>query len=66
MYYEINVSKAGRHLFATHARSCQNDAEARKVYRVIVEKFPKAEGYNVTVLCHEEIGTILHWENKNV
>lgn len=44
-YYEINVALGSSHLFATHARSIRSREELEKVFRVFVEKFPAAEGY---------------------
>lgn len=40
MDYEINVSREGRHLFATHERSLDNVTEARKLAREIQKGFP--------------------------
>lgn len=59
MYYEINVSLNGRHLFATAERSATNKWEAEKIYNLFVEKFPKAEGYDITVTKWEKIGEII-------
>ena len=56
MYYEINVSKDGKHLFATDKRSIRFYWELEKVYRILEEKFPKEEGYKVTVTKWVEFG----------
>lgn len=56
MAYEINVSKDGKHFFATHERSlglCKT--HTREVYDKLVEAFPKNEGYEIT---------IRYWENR--
>ena len=52
--YEINVSKDGRHFFATSERSLRNDSELIAVYPIIAEKFPEAEGYRISVTRHYE------------
>jgi hypothetical protein len=46
-HYEINVALNGKHLFATAPRSLQTEKEARKLYKVFKEKFPKSEGYEL-------------------
>ena len=48
-YYEINVSKNGSHFFATAERSAWVENEAAELYAVFSEKFPKSEGYEVSV-----------------
>lgn len=47
--YEINVSLNGQHFFATHERSIVNERKLKEVYKVFEEKFPKAEGYEISV-----------------
>jgi len=47
--YEINVSKDGIHLFATHERSLTSPQQTRKVYDKLVETFPKNDGYLVEI-----------------
>lgn len=56
MYYEINVSKDGKHLFATAERSVTIGWEAEKIYNLFTEKFPESEGYKITVTRWETIG----------
>ena len=56
MYYEINVSKDGKHLFATAKRSISFYWELERVYRIFEEKFPKYEGYEITVTHWIETG----------
>jgi hypothetical protein len=61
MYYEINVSKHGKHYFATHERSFnQATRDAMKtVYEDFVKRFPKSEGFEISVthysLCGEKV-----------
>jgi hypothetical protein len=56
MYYEINVSKHGIHFFATAPRSITCEWVLEERLPVIVEKFPEAEGYKVTVTRWEQSG----------
>lgn len=48
MYIEFNISLNGKHFFATNERSCRNSEEAEKLSKVLLEKFPKLEGYQVS------------------
>ena len=41
MYYEINVSKNGRHYFATAERSITSFTQAEGLYKIFKEKFPE-------------------------
>lgn len=43
MYYEINVSRNGKHLFATAERSLQTSKQALTLYREFEAKFPDCE-----------------------
>lgn len=56
MYYEINVSKDGKHLFSTDKRSVEFYWRLERVYRIFEQKFPKYEGYKITVIKWEERG----------
>jgi hypothetical protein len=69
MGYEINVAHNGRHLFATHERSMSNKLleQALDMMRLMCEKFPESEGYEVTMtewrttgrkVSREELDTI--------
>lgn len=57
MYYEINVSLNGKHLFATAERSITDRNTLEKVYNLFVEKFPKSEGYELDVTLYEKCGS---------
>lgn len=61
MYYEINVSHKGSHLFATHERSLINDSQAKTVYRLLKDRFPKSEGYSVDITYYELTGHNPDW-----
>lgn len=63
MYYEINVSKDGRHLFATAERSVTDNHKLQNVYKLFTEKFPEEEGYRVTVEKWEKVGKFVDMEN---
>ena len=62
MYYEINVSLNGQHLFATAERSLTVSWEAEKVYKLFKEKFPESEGYKLTVTKWEKVGYSVNME----
>ena len=55
-WYEINVSKDGRHLFATAKRSITNKWDLERVFPIIKRKFPEDEGYKVSVAAQVEYG----------
>ena len=62
MYYEINVSLNGRHLFATSNRSITDKWTLEKVYKVLKEKFTEEEGYKLMVTKIETIGREVNME----
>ncbi len=62
MYYEINVSLNGQHLFATDKRSITNKQALEKVYKVFKEKFPPEEGYDMIVSHVETVGKFVDME----
>lgn len=64
MYYEINVSLNGRHLFATAERSITNFDKLKKIYVLFKEKFPEEDGYRLTVTREETIGKFLNMEEE--
>lgn len=61
-YYDINVSKNGKHLFATHERSVNTISDLRKVAPIIKEKFPESEGYAVSITYYSCKG---EWVDEN-
>lgn len=68
MYYEINVALNGQHFFATDKRSITNKATLEKVYKVLKEKFPLEEGYDIIVSQYETVGKFVdmeYMEQKN-
>lgn len=56
MYYEINVTLNGRHFFATAKWSIIDTLHLKDVLKVVTEKFPKSEGYGITVWLKTESG----------
>lgn len=62
MYYEINVCLNGKHLFATAERSITSKWELEKVYNLFKEKFPKEEGYELSVTEWNKIGKEINME----
>ncbi|MDN3160901.1 hypothetical protein P0E55_14430 [Enterococcus faecalis] len=49
MYYEINVSRDGKHFFATAPRSITSMHDLQSVYPVLSNAFPASDGYELTV-----------------
>lgn len=66
MYYEINVSLNGKHLFATAERSITNATKMEDVYNLFLEKFPEKEGYKLDVTRWENIGKPIIFKNERV
>lgn len=64
MYYEINVSLNGRHFFATAERSITNKWKLEEIYKVFKKKFPKEEGYDITVSYIETYGKHINMEQE--
>lgn len=57
MSYEINVSRKGKHFFATHERSLGlSKSHTKEVYDKLVEAFPKNEGYEIEISYWEKRG----------
>lgn len=49
MFYEINVSLNGRHLFATAERSLTNERDARALYADFATRFPADQGFKISL-----------------
>lgn len=62
MYYEINVSLNGKHLFATAERSITDIHKVNTVYKLFAEKFPEAEGYEIRVTKWDKVGKFVEME----
>jgi hypothetical protein len=66
MYYEINVSLNGKHLFATAERSITNETKMEDIYNLFLEKFPENEGYKLDVTKWENVGKPIIFKNERV
>ena len=49
-YTKITVSKDGKYLFATEQGHLTYPGEAKRVYKLLKEKFPESEGYKLAVI----------------
>lgn len=56
MWYKINVSFNGKHLFATAKYSLASPWEAVELYELFIQKFRHEDGYNVDMTKWEEVG----------
>ena len=63
MYYEINIALNGQHFLATDKRSITNKMALEKVYKVLKEKFPIEEGYDILVTHYEIVGKFVDMNN---
>lgn len=66
MYYEINVTLNGKHLFATDERSITTQTKLDEMYKLFTEKFPESEGYKLDVTEWNKVGKPLIFKNKRV
>lgn len=62
MYFEINVSHAGQHLFATAKRSLSTEAATKALYLKLKEAFPESQGYKLDVTLWRESGESITFE----
>ena len=63
-YTRINVSKDGKYLFATEQGQLTYDWEAKRVYKLLKEKFPENEGYKVSVIEWRARGIEPDWAKE--
>jgi hypothetical protein len=63
-HYEINVSKDGRHYFATAPRSALRRTDAAKLFKDLSTRYPESEGYMVTITYWNYSGLELTGEFK--
>lgn len=56
MPYEINISKNGKHHFATAERSLTSLGEATKLYNELKEFYPKSRGFKISLTKWETKG----------
>lgn len=62
MHYEINVSRHGKHVFATAERSLTTKDSAIELYQKFRTIFTDDEGYEITVTRYTSSGETLHPE----
>lgn len=55
-HFEINVSKHGKHFFATHDRSILSIEDAKNAFTECELRFPEAEGFKITCTEYTVIG----------
>jgi len=58
MYFEINISLNGNHLFATHQRSIETTDKLIQVFKTLNLKFPESEGYQITTTFYSDSGFV--------
>ena len=56
MSYEINISKNGKHYFATAERSLTTLGEATKLYNELKEFYPESQGFKISLTKWETTG----------
>lgn len=59
MWFEINVSKDGKHYFATHERSITTIAKAAEILARFKQAMPEEKGFKYTVTRYTTEGAIL-------
>lgn len=66
MYYEINVTLNGKHFFATSERSITNRWDLNNKLKIFIDKFPKEEGYEISVTKWEKVGVTVNIDYNNL
>jgi hypothetical protein len=56
MWYEINVSKDGKHYFATHERSIGTIDRAVEIRDRLKKAMPEEEGFKFTITQWQKTG----------
>jgi hypothetical protein len=56
MWYEINVSKDGKHYFATHKRSIGTICRAVEIRDRLKKAMPEEEGFKFTITQWQTTG----------
>ena len=60
-HHRINVSRNGRHFFATEVR---DEADALDVFVTLKARFPEIDGWKISVTKWEAHGTNVDWSSK--
>lgn len=66
MYYEINVTLNGKHFFATAERSITNRWDLNNKLKIFIDKFPKEEGFEISVTKWEKVGVTVNIDYNNL
>lgn len=53
MWYEINVSRGGKHYFATHKRSIDTIKQATEIRDRLRQALTKEEGFEIKITQHQ-------------
>ena len=53
MWYEINVSKDGKHYFATHKRSISTIRQATEIRDRLKQVLTEEEGFEIKITQHQ-------------
>jgi hypothetical protein len=56
MWYEINISKDGKHYFATHERSITTINKAVEIRDRLKKAMPEKEGFEYTITQWQKTG----------
>lgn len=59
MWYEINVSHNGTHVFATSQRSLTDKLKLRLAHSLFLTKFPKGDGYEILVIRRSNLREVM-------
>ena len=51
--YELTVSYKGAHLFTTGPHDCQDEATMKWLLGILEQRFPKEEGFHISVTAVE-------------
>jgi hypothetical protein len=57
MNYQFNIALNGKHFLGTHERSCGSIHQAADMMKVLNQKFPRSEGYEVRCVLYRTHGT---------
>lgn len=66
MHYEINVSKNGKHYFATHPRSLTYSDDAIQALKDFRARFPESEGFLCICTEYSSLGRNIESDQQSV
>lgn len=64
MYYEINVTKNGKHYFATAPRSLKTLKDANELWEQFKILFPIADGFDMSLINIETSHKVIRRDAK--